>query len=188
MVKRFLILAAALVVVIGAAYAPAHAQQNRYGWTISNSQTDPLSNTGSATNVLTTLYLWFQCNDRDGMSAAEFDIAVSGMTHIATIPVNGFLNAGGTSDLLLAVGACPEGPVVAANLLVIDVPGSLCLAPSVANGNRGTVDCSDTRPELWNLDWVGYSNSGGLPCQGGALCDSPLEDRAWGTVKGRYKS
>lgn len=183
--KRFFLGVAAVVVGVGA-FESAGAE-NRYGWTISNSQTDPFQNTGTATSALTTLYLWFQCSTDDGMSAAEFAIEASGPAHIGTLPMNGFLNAGGTSNLLLAVGGCPEGPVVAANLLVIDLPGTLCFATSPGTGNRGTVDCRDPVPELWSLDWIGYDSRGSAACRGGSLCDSPLDEQAWGQVKGRYK-
>jgi hypothetical protein len=182
-VKR-LILAAAIAAALGV--PPARGADNRYGWTISNSMTDPLSNTGTATSGVTSLYLWFFCSSTEGMAAAEFDIEASGMSHLGTTTMNGFLNAGGTSNLLLAVGRCPEGPVVAATLLVLDAPGTLCLVPSAANGVRGTVDCDELRPSLWNVDWIGYSSRGDV-CRAGVLCDSPLEDQAWGAVKGRYR-
>jgi hypothetical protein len=46
------------------------------------------------------------------MAAAEFGIASTGVVHLATSPQNGFLNAGITTDLLLAVGGCPGGRCV----------------------------------------------------------------------------
>lgn len=183
--RHALLFVATLVVGLGAS-APADAE-NRYGWTISASSTDPFQNTGTATNALTTLYLWFQCSTDDGMSAAEFAIEATGPAHVGTLAMNGFLNAGGTTNLLLAVGGCPEGPVVAANLLVIDLPGTLCFAPTPGTGNRGTVDCRDPVPELWSLDWIGYDSRGTTACRGGTLCDSPLDPQAWGQVKGRYR-
>jgi hypothetical protein len=182
-VKRFL-LAATIATSLGA--PPGRATQNSYGWTISNSAADPLSNTGTATSTVTNLYLWFYCSGTEGMSAAEFDLEASGITHLATTTVNGFLNAGGTSSLLLAVGGCPDGPVLAANLLVLDAPGTLCFVPSAANGVRGTVDCDELRPSLWNVDWIGYS-SRGEACRAGVLCDTGLSAQAWGEVKGRYR-
>ncbi|MGH2570851.1 MAG: hypothetical protein ACRDGR_06475 [bacterium] len=180
-----LFLAATIAVSLAAPTARAGAD-NRYGWTISNSSTNPLANTGTATSSVTSLYLWFYCSGSEGMAAAEFDIEASGISHLATTTMNGFLNAGGTSNLLLAVGGCPEGPVLAANLLVLDAPGTLCLVPSAANGVRGTVDCDELRPSLWNVDWIGYSSRGDA-CRVGVLCDSPLESQAWSQVKSRYR-
>jgi len=182
MVRRFLCLVAA----IGLLGAGTAAAQIRYGWTISNSTVDPLSNRGTPTSSVTTLYLWYACSDGDGMTAAEFGIESNGITHLATTPVNGFLNAGGTTNLLLAVGGCPERPMLAANLLVVDTGGTLCFIPSTDHGVRGTVNCDQIRPALYGFDWIGYSSRGD-PCRSGSLCQSDLEPQAWGTIKGRYK-
>lgn len=95
---------------------------------------------------------------------------------LATTPVNGFLNAGGTTNLLLAVGGCPPGPVVAANLLTLSLPGSICLAPSAQNGVKGTVDCSPN-PQLWSIDWRGLE----------LLPPVSVEPTTWGSVKQRYR-
>ncbi len=101
---------------------------NPFGWTISASSTDPHKNTAvgydgvsapdgeSFPNGITELYLWYYCGEgiamTYGLAAAEFDlggtIPVLGFT-----PLNGFLNAGGATQLQLSVGGCPLGPVVA---------------------------------------------------------------------------
>jgi hypothetical protein len=141
-----------------------------YEWSISASNVDPFVNT-ETTPGLHTVYLWLVCSDlpagyQDGISAALFAIVTSppGVNlHVATMPVNGFLNAGSVTNLLLAVSGCPAGPVVAANLLIIvNAPGNMCLAPS-QDGTKGTVDCSQN-PQLWPIDWVGLSILGGSPC------------------------
>ena len=148
-----------------------------YGWMISASASDPFVHKVAATGGLATYYLWFYCvGFTQGLSAAEFDVVASGPIHVATIPVNGFLNAGGVTNLLLAVGGCPSGPVVAANLLVIDNPGSLCLAPSAQNGVKGAVDCT-TVPQLWPIEWIGVE----------ILPTTAVESESWGEVKQRYR-
>jgi hypothetical protein len=177
---RFLVLAGLLVL------APP-AQAKRYGWSISNSETDPFSNTGNPTYAVTKLYLWLQCCDTDGMSAAEFDIETSSISLLATTTQNGFLNAGGTSNVLLAVGGCPCGPMVAAELLVVDSGGTVCLVESAENSIRASVDC-ETLPELWPIDWIGYSSAGPDPCGSGRLCRSELlDDSSWSEIKGLYR-
>jgi hypothetical protein len=146
------------------------AQSAPYWWTISDSNTTPYVNTDMTTGFH-TVYLWFSCSRPDpfgpgGMAVAEFAIVTSPPgpnLHVATNMQNGFLNAGTTMDLLLAVGGCPVGPVVAANLLIIvNVPGSMCLAPG-SMGNKSTVDCSQN-PQPWPIDWVGLSLLGGSAC------------------------
>jgi hypothetical protein len=186
-VKRNLLLIAAVAAVLGAAAGPVRAQ-NRYGWTISGSPSDPLSNTGSAAGGVKTLYLWYYCSDGDGMASAEFDIQGDGIAHIGTAPVAPFLNASSSAEkLLLAVGGCPEGPMVAAKLVVVDIPGTLCIVPSADNNRHVTVDCSQTSPQTWNIEWVGYSSLGTAPCKGGTLCESALEASTWAGVKGMYR-
>jgi hypothetical protein len=159
--------------------------QNRYGWTISNSNVDPLSNTGSPL-PFGTYYLWLNCSTVEGMASAEFDIVSTQITHLATIVQNGFLNAGGTANLLLAVGGCPPGPVIAANLLVQDpVGGTMCMAPSALNGLKVTVDCQPL-PSPWPIDWIGWSSAGPV-CEKGEQCPpDAVETFSWGAVKGLY--
>src|SRR5262245_55926834 len=137
--RRAALLCVAAVALLLAAVRAAHAQGAPYVWTISDSNVDPFVNTDTTTGFH-TVYLWLVCtelNDPDipnGMAAAEFAIVTSpaGVNlHIATNVQNGFLNAGTPTNLLLAVGGCPGGPVVVANLLVItNAPGNMCLGPS----------------------------------------------------------
>jgi hypothetical protein len=188
--KRILNTVAALSVLTLA--TSAFASNEPYGWTISASPTDPFQNTATPTFGVTTYYLWLACCDlpdplQDGMSAAEMDLVATGSTLLATITQNNFLNAGGTSNLLLAVGGCPCGPVVAANLLVTSLPGNICIAPSAANGILGAVDCAPA-PSLHGIDWVGLDLGGGA-CGMGLICEKPvsLEATNWGTIKGLYR-
>ena len=118
--------------------ASAHADGGPYGWTISTSNTDPYLNTSIGTGGLRTLYLWYSCstampNGPGGMASAVFRIESTGPNHLATTPQNGFLNAGSTDDLLLAVGSCPVGPVVAANLHLDDEALQWRLEQSIRN-------------------------------------------------------
>jgi len=147
-----------------AAPTSSFGQPMPYGWTVSASNTDPLENTGSIVGL--TAYLWFYCANppgslEPGMSAAEFDLVTVGGIHLATITQNGFLNAGGTTNLLLAVGGCPAGPQVAANLLISAVapPVRVSIVPSAANGNKVTVDCS-VDPSAWPIGWIGFNDPG----------------------------
>jgi hypothetical protein len=162
-----------------------------YAWTISASATSPFVNTTSPTGGVATYRLWLNCADlpgslQDGMAAAEFAVVSVGVTHLATTPVNGFLNAGSTTNLLLAVGACPGGPVVAADLLVLSLPGTMSLAPS-STQTKGTVDCSPN-PSLWPIDWIGLGV--GLPPLGKGPADCApvsVEEGTWGQIKGLYR-
>jgi hypothetical protein len=94
-----------------------------FGWTISASDTDPRK-TVAAIGGQRTLYLWLVCvacgGAQHGLSAAVFDLEGSA-TVVSFTPVNGFLNAGTDTEILMAVGACPVGPVVAAEI-VVDLP------------------------------------------------------------------
>jgi hypothetical protein len=175
----------------------AEGDQSPYEWTVSDSNTDPYVNDDTTTGFH-TVYLWLACSDlpaplQDGMAAAEFAIVTSppgANLHIATNVMNGFLNAGSVTNLLLAVGACPPGPVVAANLLVIvNVPGTIALGPS-STLTKGTVDCSQS-PSLWPIDWVGLGLLG-TPAPGknkhpGCEPVVSVEESTWGNIKGLYR-
>jgi hypothetical protein len=168
------------------------------GWTISGSSVSP-----SQTSVIlhpfevSTVYLWLVCADyadgTQGISAAEFDVVSSSpsLVHLATMPVNGFLNAGSVGKLLLAVGGCPSGSVVAAEFLVYSPdgqPATICFQPS-AKGIKGTVDC-DSPFELRDFAWIGLAVNGGGPCMKGTLCQGTpitLESRSWGSIKALYR-
>jgi hypothetical protein len=66
------------------------------------------------------LYLWYYCTSHPwGLAAAEFDVGGSIAVHSFT-PMNGFTNAGDATHLLLAVGGCPGGPLLAGTFQVHD--------------------------------------------------------------------
>lgn len=190
--KRFLTICAALAVTLLVA-SPSRATDYQYGWTISGSATDPFANTGAFAGGLLTLYVWYQCSVKDGMSAAEFDLqSVNGANTILAFNVmNGFLNAGTATAPLLAVGSCPTGPVAAGNILVLsNAAGEYCIVPSAANGYNGTVDCAQA-PSLHTNKTTGFSNTGSPPScdeRNPLLCNPVSVDAtSWGQVKGLYR-
>ena len=188
--KRLVTIVSLLAVL--ALPASAFAQGAPYAWSISASNTNEFMNTSAPTLGLRTVYLWLACCElppgmQDGMATAEFDIVANSISHVATVMQNDFLNAGGTTNLQMAVGGCPCGPIVAANLVIIDLPGTLDLAPSAANGVGGTADC-EANPQLWPIDWRGYSNLGAAPNGKGLPCQfATVERSSWGTIKGLYR-
>jgi hypothetical protein len=193
---RHLLTTVVALSVLGAA-SGAQATGSSYGWTISASNTDPYQNTTPFVGGLKTVYLWYACSTPapgpGGMSAAELAIcpADPGNLVLAVSPQNGFLNAGTSPDMLLAIGGCPTGPVVAANVIVFHtVPGQWCLCPSGLNAVIGAVDCAPA-PQIHEFEWVGlYVGTGQEPCSDGeAQCERPIsvEGRSWGELKGLYR-
>ena len=150
-----------------------------FDWTISGSNTDPDVNTGTATNGVATIYLWLKLAVGNGMASAEFDLCATGMSVLAFTPGTGFLNAGGSTNLLMAATACPHGPVVAGSILILDLPGEICLCPAAANGNLVTVECATLA--LITNTWTGYSNTA-IPCESDAV-----ESETWGSIKSLYR-
>jgi hypothetical protein len=125
------------------------------------------------------------------MSAAEFDLAVpTGMLNLGFTPLNGFMNTGGASDLLLSVAGCPEGPVVAGSWSLSGLtPGSFCLVNSAAHGISVTVDCDPVNPMAWAINTIGYGYGVGSPsCNDPWLCIiDGVESLRWGSVKSPYR-
>jgi hypothetical protein len=182
-----------LLVVAGA----ARAEGPPYGWSISASSTDPFVNATPFVTGIKTVYLWFVCSTPapagpGGMAAAEFGLCSSSSANVilATTAQNGFLNAGSSTQILLAVGGCPTGPVRAANILMLDnVPGKVCICPSAANNLQATVDCSPN-PQAWDIGWVGLDQGLAAPCVlEDANCTKPVsvEESSWGAIKSLYR-
>ena len=191
--KRLTTIFAVLALILTAAPSSFAADTYEYGWSISGSSVDPFANTGAFVPGLGTLYLWYQCNVKDGMSAAEFDIVSANAANVflSFSATNGFLNAGNGNALLIAVGACPSGPIVAGTILILkNAPGEYCIAPSASNGISVTVDC-DTNPTTHDNVVVGWSDAGAPGCGGridGLLCNPVSVDAtSWGQVKGLYR-
>jgi hypothetical protein len=179
--KRFMtILVLAMLVM-----APAAMAANRYGWTISSSAVDPFVNTGLPTGGIVTLFLWLQCAPDGGAAAAEFDIQGPAGAVLAFTAMNGFLNAGGALNLLLAT-PCNAGPVIAGNWLCLSLPGDFCLRPSAANAKNVSVDCV-LFGEHTNAT-IGFGNSGAPANCVEILCPTDaVEESSWGEIKGLYR-
>ncbi|MEZ5066617.1 MAG: hypothetical protein R3B81_17945 [bacterium] len=95
-----------------------------YGWSISSSSTDPFLHSGPLVPGLSNLYLWFECTINsgfDGWAAAEFRLESdnSNLLILSFVPMNGVLNAGTGTEVLMAVGGCPQAPFLAGSLLVL---------------------------------------------------------------------
>lgn len=177
--KRFLTTVCAVCLIASSAMA-----QNHYQWSISRSLTEPCDNTGPVAAGVATMALWYNDNDADGMSAADFGVSANaGNVVLAFNTANGFLNAGNSTALLLAVGGCPSGPVMAGTWLVLkNVPLDMCLT-----GANVTVDCSPS-PSAWPHEFRGFSETGTF-C-GSTNCGLgpvSVEDSSWGTIKGLYR-
>ena len=189
--KRWYILAALAFALVQTTVASA--QEYRYGWTVSKSASDPFANTGEPTGGVDTLYLWYYCSVADGASAADFIVTGTLASSVLAFNVqNSFLNAGNASNLLLAVGGCPPGPLVAGSWLVNHtVPGDLCLGAG-GQPTPVTVDCS-ANPSAHPIDYIGYADTAfGPPCThyegGDQICETiSVEETSWGTIKGLYR-
>lgn len=172
--------------------ATSASAQFRYGWTISKSNTDPFVNTGAPTGGVDNLYLWLQCTTTDGISAADFVITTTGgFTLLAFNPQAPFLNAGSGSNLLLAAGGCPTGPILAGSFLTLhSTAGTMCFTQGSTYPTPVAVDCASS-PEAHECDFIGYDD-GGNPCShfvsGTVLCGTvSVEDTSWGSIKGLYR-
>ncbi len=199
--KSFMTIAAvALCAVALWMPAPASAQTGDYEWTISSSDTDPDVNTGpDPAPGLFHLYLWNRgCAGADGpgMSAAEFEVNVTGAAVLAYVTMNGALNAGAGNGLLLAIGGCPVGPLPMIDILLSPSGAGMAagLGYSVANGIAGTVDCQTPVPSLheWpsQTRFVGFASAGygGVRQDHGNGCTADLvEDTSWGSLKALYR-
>jgi len=183
--KRVLTLVLALLVIATPAVASYH-----YGWMISASPDVPYANTGGiAAGGLAHLYLWYYCS-YSGMSAADFGLQATGVTFVAFSTMNGFLNAGSGTNLLLAVGGCPLGPVVAGDITVLysGGAGSVCIVNSI-NGIRVVVDCTAPTPSAWDLGAAGWNALAAPDCEDPwpwCLIDA-VEPHHWGAIKSLYR-
>ena len=158
--------------------------QNNYGWSLSESPSDPCVTTGTPTFAVKTIYLWHTYATNQQMSAADISAAGS-IAPLAFNASNGYLNAGDAVNLLLAVGGCPMPPINAGNFLIVDTGGNMELA-----GARLTVDCVVNDPYLSGT--TGWSSDGSTPVEydvaGGTGCTTiSVEGTSWGSVKNMYR-
>jgi hypothetical protein len=170
-----------------------------FSWVVSGSSTDPNVPTGPDGTGFNTVYLWLKqgCGlggNGAGMSAAEMRLVAKGDWGIvAFTPQNSFLNAGTLPDLLLAVGGCPVGPVVAGNILATGTVGGINLGRTGSVEGAGTVDC-EINPILYSWPefnrFEGYATASATHSRQnhGAGCDGvSVEQNSWGTVKALYR-
>jgi hypothetical protein len=201
---KSLIRAAALALVAVPSLALAGGSTGYYDWQWSFSNADPsMNSSGPLTPGVTTIYLWYTgCNGVDpqpGMTAAEMDVNVSGdLSLIAAFsPSNGFLNAGNSNEkLLLVVGGCPAGPLVAGNYTILvggAGEGTIGLRESTDNGFALVVDCTNpqdgwTWPQFVRFQGAG-TTGGGTIQNHGAGCGGvvSVESETWGAIKGLYR-
>jgi len=185
--KSFLAIVSALG-ICASMFSDASAQHVGYGWSISHSVTDPMQTSGLPNGDIDNLFLWYLCSDyTDGMSAAEMTlVSIPPGQVIAFTPMNGFLNAGTATNLLLAVGGCPSAVVVAGRILILHfAPLAVCLG-----GANVTVDCSPN-PQAWPHERRGYTDADLPLCLTDSefLCVWPVsvEKSSWGWIKNIYR-
>ncbi|GJM43709.1 MAG: hypothetical protein DHS20C21_05510 [Gemmatimonadota bacterium] len=185
--KRILTIACLLSLVVASG-----AMAEDYGWRLSFSNTDPADST--ATVPATTphsVYLWLNCTNLDGMSAAEFTAQFpAGFFGHGFTPMNGVLNAGNATNLLLAVGGCPMRPFLAGEfgpyLDFTGAGGSWCLVPS-PTGNNVTVDCDPVSPIAHDNAITGCATNGNAICRTGTCEPVSVEGTSWGSIKTLYR-
>jgi hypothetical protein len=156
-----------------------------YGWSLSESSTEACVNQGTPSFGVKNIYLWHTY--AYGLKMAAADITVGGtLAPLAFNPLNGYLNAGSATGLLLAVGGCPIPPIVAGAFIIIDTGGNMTLG-----GDRLTVDCVVN--DAYASGTTGWSSDGSPPVEfvenGAAGCDVPdsVEPQSWGRVKHLYR-
>ncbi len=132
-------------------------------FSISASDTDPFVNTAVPAGGTRPLYFWATCLE-EGLSALEAGV-------VTDMPVTGFTtspdvyNVGTATDLLLAIGGCPEGPEVdflIGHWSVVDEGGTFCLGPS-SGGLFASIECS-ANFMVENPRLLGFSSTEEGPC------------------------
>lgn len=188
--KRVLTIVCALALAASTASA-----QIEYGFKLSGSNTDPNVNVvpAFASFVGVSVHLWMDCSVGDGISAAEFDlnyVAPASVFGWAFTPLNGWLNAGGTGNLLLAVGGCPTGPVLVGSWSGFNTGGPIahnfCLVPSAATGSKVGVDCS-SNPAAWPAKAIGLAAGVENACAETLCGPTSVESETWGSIKSLYR-
>lgn len=173
----------ATVTMLGPVTELARFELIPFEFSLSGSATDPHANRASATGGVRPLYLWLTCAG-NGLSAME-----AGMTGTMPVlgfePLNGVLNAGTATDLLLAVPDCPRGEdldLLLGVFHVVEPPGGgrLCLGSAGGSGTGefaalGAVDCDVVRPFYSRAPGVtGFASDGSVPCRKGRQTCAPV--------------
>ncbi|MGQ0721314.1 MAG: hypothetical protein ACT4PE_07035, partial [Candidatus Eiseniibacteriota bacterium] len=158
--KRWMTILVSLLVA--ALPTAASAQTGFYEWSVSASISDPnMTNPPNPGAGIQTLYLWLvdQCypDASSGLAAAQLRLvsnnAPSSWAILAFTAMNGFLNAGNATDLLLA-SPCTTAPVVAGSVLInASGPGRVGLTLTDGTGGGGVkaagVDCVNFAEHAW---------------------------------------
>lgn len=180
--------------------APALAEPAEFAWTISNSTTDPLSNSGPVPPGRTfegNLYLWLYCSTQAGVVEAEFDVvSTDGDPIVEFNAMNGFQASwqGFFPDRMpvrISSSDCPRAPVLAGAFVVGENFGvgdiELCIEPSLEHGRNATIECRTgvVHPNVSR----GFSKFGASSCWTQLACQAPLETAGgtWGRVKAAYR-
>ena len=188
------------VVLALASSAFAGGGTGAYEWRISFSNSDPTVQTAPdfTPGAPQNLYLWYMgCNSgagSPGMSACDIGVVVTNWTFLAFNVQSPFLNAGSGQNLLLAVGGCPTGPLLAGAISVFVLgPGAARLGLSV-NNIAVTVDCDSPIPAPWSwpdqMLFMGAKTNGfgGTAQAWGHGCTTdPVEASTWGGMKSLYR-
>ncbi|MCA9751265.1 MAG: hypothetical protein KC591_03675 [Gemmatimonadetes bacterium] len=92
-----------------------------YGWSISSSSTNSSLFSGPLSSNIDYLYLWLTCTTTEGIAAMECGLESDNTVFVplAFEPMNGALNAGTATHLILAVGGCPREPFLIGRILVL---------------------------------------------------------------------
>lgn len=167
-----------------------------YDWYLSFSETNPYIQGRPPAAGVQEIYLWLAVAWMDGMAAAEMVVRSSpGLEFLGFEPRNGFLNAGTGNHLLLAVGGCPGGPVVAGKVTLYAADatgGSVCTEhPSGPGIPIDTVDCNIVVPSTWPGGYWGCTTvPGEYPCVLSFFCYGgvPVERSTWGDLKAMYRT
>jgi hypothetical protein len=168
-------------------YPPPTPSEARFGWTLSESPTDPRVHIGDPTHEDPFIYLWYYCSAPagEGLVGADFQFNVDGGIFLDAVPMNGFLLNRVGPRVTLTSATCQMPPVLAARLNVRDYPTmSVCLDECTP---RSSTDCVGTK---YGIYFVGHSTWPRIPCQSPTLCsDLPqsVEETSWGAIKGYYR-
>lgn len=153
-----------------------------WGFHISDSPTDALSNSGAPFTGERDLYIWSTC------AILPFDRVALDLTgsfeFISFVPDSGVTLVTGLPTVELAFD-CRSSWGRLGTLTVRDTSGSggqVCMGPA-----RGTQHCGNPIPEEHAFE--GYTTLGGFPCQSDDNCGVDYVDPlSWGKVKAYFET
>jgi hypothetical protein len=200
MLGRNFLLSASLVFIVPALVFATEAVLPDFGWTISESATDPLDNFGPATTDTLTLYLWLYCTDSStgGVSGATLWLNYDPNLEVFPFePQSGVVHSGSLVwELDLSLPDCPPGSFLAGSFKVRPLVGSgyfeLCLQGDIAGSGPSTsYGCAAPNVPRDNAT-IGYG-AGYVPCIGYAdffdhncFPAVPVIPNSWGRIKAHY--